>query len=420
MEASLRYAMATAMVLLLAAAPAARGDVFHLRGGGRIEGEIARHKGDEIVIEVGGGTVTVPADMVERIEKTAPLDEQYARKAADLAATADAHVDLARWCEDKGLWAEAHDHYMKAIELDPDQVTARARLGFVKVGQRWVTRSEARQMERQRIGEDRQKAAPVARHRVKQWDKELRELMAGPLSGWQFGDAGTEARETVLAIDDPAAVEPLQTTLGRARDETMRRLAAEALGGIGGDAAALGLVEMLAEDPSDAVAEAARQSLAGIESEPALWRLKQLARIGNASQRARASAALADAGTRSMDAVPNLISQLITREVKIIHHEPEGAKRAWIADGVHRAYVSDVEPVVAEAAVGFDPVISYLVSGVVLDVNAVVAPWKERVNVTVRHPEVLDSLRRLTGQDFGYDIRGWRRWYFHEYLPNAE
>ena len=30
---------------------------------------------------------------------------------------------------------------------------------------------------------------------------------------------------------------------------------------------------------------------------------------------------------------------------------------------------------------------------------------------------MLDALRRLTGQDFGYDIRAWHAWYFRQQAP---
>ena len=38
-------------------------------------------------------------------------------------------------------------------------------------------------------------------------------------------------------------------------------------------------------------------------------------------------------------------------------------QRSWISDGVHTAYVSDLDPVVAEAAVGWDPGLQYWLGG---------------------------------------------------------
>jgi hypothetical protein len=66
--------------------------------------------------------------------------------------------------------------------------------------------------------------------------------------------------------------------------------------------------------------------------------------------------------------------------------------------------------------VAFNPVISYMVSGTVLDVKATMQPWNEYGWVTVRHPSVLDSLRRITGQDCGGDVRAWYRGDWQDYV----
>lgn len=62
-------------------------------------------------------------------------------------------------------------------------------------------------------------------------------------------------------------------------------------------------------------------------------------------------------------------------------------QRAWISDGTHSAYVSDLEPVVAEAAVGWDPEISWIVSGTVLDVKATASADRRYVQLDLR-PQV--------------------------------
>lgn len=59
-------------------------------------------------------------------------------------------------------------------------------------------------------------------------------------------------------------------------------------------------------------------------------------------------------------------------------------QRSWISDGTHSAYVSDLEPVVAEAAVGWDPTISYIVSGAVLDVKATASADRRYVQLDLR------------------------------------
>lgn len=409
-------AMLALALLALAGGPTARADVFFLSGGGTIEGELVQYKGDQMVIKVGSGTVSVNKSMVARVEQGPSPAEQYDARAARLDPTADAHVELARWCEDKLLSRQAREHYLAALKLDPDHAAVRSRLGFVKAGDQWVARREALQA---------RKAAAAAQkppdhnlvYRRKQWRRQFQKLNAGPLSAWLYSDEAQQARQQVVALTDPAAVEPLLEVFGKVEAAEKRQMLVEALAHIGGDEAALALVDVLTRDPDDGVAAKARVALADIESDTALLKMNNLARTGNELARNRVALALADTGSRGMTGVPHLIRNLITREERIIHHEPTESQRSWFASGTHSAYVSDLEPVVAEAAVGWNPVISYLVAGAVLDVKATMQPWKEHVWVTVRHPDALDALRRITGQDFGWDIRAWQRWYYTVYVP---
>jgi len=59
-------------------------------------------------------------------------------------------------------------------------------------------------------------------------------------------------------------------------------------------------------------------------------------------------------------------------------------QRAWVSDGTQSAYVSDLEPIVAEAAVSFDPTISYMTAGSVLDVKATASADRRYVQLDLR------------------------------------
>jgi general secretion pathway protein D len=59
-------------------------------------------------------------------------------------------------------------------------------------------------------------------------------------------------------------------------------------------------------------------------------------------------------------------------------------QRAYVLVAVTRAYVSDLEPIVGSNAVGFDPVISTVQSGVLLDVAATVSSDRKYVTLTLR------------------------------------
>jgi hypothetical protein len=68
-------------------------------------------------------------------------DYEEKLKAADLK-DAKAQLELGDWCKGKGLAAEGRRHWKKAIEIDPDQADARARLGYIRYEDRWLTNDE--------------------------------------------------------------------------------------------------------------------------------------------------------------------------------------------------------------------------------------------------------------------------------------
>ncbi|MDG3004213.1 polymorphic toxin-type HINT domain-containing protein [Paludisphaera mucosa] len=55
---------------------------------------------------------------------------------------ADAQVDLALWCESRGMGAEKTTHLTRAVLLDPDHARARGLLGYVKHEGRWLRPDE--------------------------------------------------------------------------------------------------------------------------------------------------------------------------------------------------------------------------------------------------------------------------------------
>ncbi len=68
----------------------------------------------------------------------------YARAAASAGRDADAQVDLALWCERRGLTAERVKHLSLAVLRNPDHPVARGLLGMVAYGGRWMTPAEVR------------------------------------------------------------------------------------------------------------------------------------------------------------------------------------------------------------------------------------------------------------------------------------
>jgi len=95
------------LVLALSMLPAALGDKVYLKDKRVLEGKVER-KGDWVIVKKRLGEVRVHADAVLRIEKGAPLDDQFQTrwKAVDRKDPA-ALRGLADWCRASGLPARA-------------------------------------------------------------------------------------------------------------------------------------------------------------------------------------------------------------------------------------------------------------------------------------------------------------------------
>lgn len=95
--------------------------------------------------------------------------------------------------------------------------------------------------------------------------------------------------------------------------------------------------------------------------------------------------------------------------------ERQGAL-GWIMVGRQIAFVSDLQPVVADSAVAFDPQLSVITDGVVIRaIDAVVVTYRTEV-----HGSLLGLAQRASGEDLGslgWDQRAWWDWYRREMEP---
>lgn len=123
-------ALALSTAAFVVAGPA-RGDVVHLVDGGKIEGRVER-EGDNVRIELRGGTVTLPASRVASIETT-PADAGVERLRADIEAAStgdDAALcaGLADRARALGLTTEEGALLAKAVQLAPRDLALARRL----------------------------------------------------------------------------------------------------------------------------------------------------------------------------------------------------------------------------------------------------------------------------------------------------
>jgi hypothetical protein len=134
-----------AMTLLLSAAfvAAASADEVYLKSGGQLSGRIVSRSASTIEVEVGAGTIKVPASSVARIEEGRSALEEFEQRAGGLAAgDAPGWVALGDWASARGLGTQARQAYERAVSASPGNARANEALGRVQVGGRWVTEEE--------------------------------------------------------------------------------------------------------------------------------------------------------------------------------------------------------------------------------------------------------------------------------------
>jgi hypothetical protein len=114
------------------------------------------------------------------------------------------HTAMAGWCREQKLPMQERAHWFKVLEIDADHAAARARLGFVRVGGKWITRSEVENTRQRKIGTEQA---------FKKWSAALRPIRIGFESGDPQRIAA--AREKLSQIRDPDAIPAMEAMLSR-------------------------------------------------------------------------------------------------------------------------------------------------------------------------------------------------------------
>jgi len=340
----------------------------------------------------------------------------YTDRLLAMEDTAAAHAELAFWCKVNGLPDRAEIHWREAIARDADHREARAALGFVRKGAEWVPAPEGQTpvpelvVSVTDVGDPRDAGFLARRADFRRRVRELAGDHLPAVDPYRREAACAEIRK----MTDPAAAEPVATLLATGTVET-RKLACEVLGAIPGQEAARLLGRYVLCDDADDVRAAAAAALRARNDR---YVLPQLFAALKGANRARERAAFALGELRDPRAVPALISRLSTTEKRIYEaprarSTPVVGNGCYIAVGTITTYIQDLEPVVAEAAVGWDPTVGAITTGGVLDVrNVSVTIYRTIVTVRVPQPACLDALRRIAdGVDFGYDAQAWQNWY---------
>src|SRR5687767_7194013 len=99
----------------------ARADVYELKDGGEVVGAtIARTDDGHYTVQTAeGAEVQLDRQLVQRIVPQDETAAEYVRRSRTAPDTADSHRELAEWCRERKLIAEADVHLARVAELDP-------------------------------------------------------------------------------------------------------------------------------------------------------------------------------------------------------------------------------------------------------------------------------------------------------------
>jgi hypothetical protein len=201
----------------------ASAEVFILKSGGRIEGELLnrqRAAGQPYHVRTGEGVqLALGERLVQRALVKTDLDRQYEELLAKSPDTAPGHWELAEWCKEVGLVDQRKEHLEAVISLEPDHEQARKALGYSRYGSRWLTTEEYMQSQGyvryKGAWRSKQEAETEALEReqelaVKQWRQNIRRWFEQLVEGSRHAAA---ADRELSAIQDSHAAPALAELL---------------------------------------------------------------------------------------------------------------------------------------------------------------------------------------------------------------
>jgi hypothetical protein len=393
-----RLSVFSLLVLFATNARLSRADVFELKDGGRIEGQLiegaSANKVTYTIDLATGGRVTIPRSQVAKVDSKSAADAEYQKLARSSPDTVEAHWKMAQWCREQKLRDEFQKHLTRILEIDPDHEAARTALGFRKKDGQWMNRDDV-MAARGLVWYDGHYVAPQhvellerqKESKVTQadWANNIDRLRR-QLTGRRH-DNSAKARAEIQSIRDPAAADAIVGALRREQDLEVKRLWMEVAARLDSRTAIDALVEISLHDPDpdfrrDSLEYLVNSGRPGLAT-PYIRALKSPDNeIIN-----RAGEALGEIGNR--DAIGPLIDALVTKHtVKISDANPD-----------QHAYTFSQSGGSAFSFGGSGP---------------------KTQTIAARNPAVLSALVKLAGNaNYQYDQTQWRGWLAAQAKLNA-
>ena len=298
----------------------------------------------------------------------------------------------------------AAEAYATVIRLDPDHLAARRALGYEQIDGTWYqgdalyrakgfVHHEGRWMTAQEFAA----ATRPQREAAEQKAGESRVLGQLAMIASEDPERVREGRRQMATEETRFKLAPLAKAL-RCKPTSLRLYAAEELGRLDDPLAVPALLRRAIDEEDDTVRAAVVDALAAIGEPSTVHPLGRALDSRYANVRVRAAEALAGLGD------PLGAPYLITRWEKRSGDFP----RAYFSSVRQISYIQDFDVEVAQTSFIADPIIGVLQEGVV---QAVKVEATEQTFTRVERPAFVGALQRLSGEDYGNDLRAWRRWW---------
>ena len=437
--------------LIAVAASDSRADRILLRGGGQIRGKVlpdSQHPDRFTVLtETGKTPLNFQKSQILQIQaEPGPLDEYLARR-NQVAETASAQYDFGLWCEQHKLKDLAEVHYQAALKQDKTFAPAHQKLGHVLYSDTWLWGDQLREAQGlvrhkgqwiSKQEKEHLESQEATRAEQASWVRRLKVLRQSLLGGTE--ERRREVEGTLMEIRDPIAVTPLVQVLGEG-SEPLRKLLDRVLTEIPGPEASSALVKHILYETDVEVRHMTIDALLRRKDAQVVSRLVQALQAKDPAIVNRAAWALGQLD--AVTTVPKLVPALFTRLYRVVMPPIGdgtsggniGASFGSVAPGPglgSSPYVSGgytygmlTPPVVGPGVAAFGatgvPLSSYPSNGFSTNggVSATRSGQAPRiVSYTIRNVEVLATLVKLTGQDFGYDVQAWREWMRSSFQPD--
>lgn len=400
-------------------------DVVRLHSGAELRGKVISPKGtlpkegvpgSSLVLKtLVGAEIEIDAALVAFVARRPLSHEEYEVKARRTPSTVEAQWELAQWCRERHLPEQQEIHNRQVILLEPDHEEARRALGhvwkegawvdlddymaergYVKHRGRWITQQEHEVLEKT--------AAELAREQ--EWYGKIRLW-----TNWVTSSRGERIEKGMAAlkeVQDSDAAPAIWRVMGRHASRPVRQMAVAMLERSAGSKSAVALAQMVLAEMDVEIRFAAIQAIPASQFSVAQSVFLSRLRSSDNGEVNRAAIGLRHTGNE--EAIQPLIMALITShryQVKV--PGGTGTTYSFGTNGSFGQQAALPPGIEVGLRTGQYP------NGVILlnspdPTQNLQSKWVT-VQYEHRNVEVLATLQKATGADFGYDERTWLLWW---------